>query len=236
MDRLEYFAIPLDIKALGERQFSGHGAIFGNVDLDGDIVVPGAFKRSLAKYRDAGTMPAMFWMHQPDQVPGAWDKVVEDDEGLATVGELATTQLGEDLRKLMKLKAVRGQSIGYRPIEVDWDKQGNRLLKEVDLWEISIVSLAMNPLARVEAVKARLSELGEYVPSAREMEAYFSKMGCSRKAARSLVAKLFDGHLRDADDSLRDAGLPDSDATAAIKAANELADRMQADMLLHQFT
>ena len=189
---MEKRSFQLELKALDARQFQGHGAVFGNVDLGGDIVMPGAFARSLAEHKAAGTMPLMFWMHQPDQVPGVWLDMSEDKEGLAVHGELVDTTLGRDVRTLLQKKAVRGLSIGYVPQQVGWDRHGNRLLIELDLIEVSIVSMGMNPLATIESAKARLSAAGEYVPTAREIEQVFRTMGCSKSVARHLTAKLLD--------------------------------------------
>src|SRR6185312_7368346 len=149
-------ALRLDVKALGAREFEGHGSVFKNVDLGGDVVMPGAFAKSLAQHRSDGMMPPMFWMHDPSQVPGKWLDMGEDEKGLSVRGELVDTPLGNEIRTLLQKNAVRGLSIGYVPTEVDYDKDGNRLLKQIDLWEVSVVSLAMNPFARVDAVKSRL--------------------------------------------------------------------------------
>jgi len=187
---LEHKNLPLQIKDIGEREFHGHAAIFGNVDLGGDIILEGAFKKSLASHKRNSTWPPMFWMHHPDQVPGVWKSIEEDDIGLAVHGELVETELGNDTRILLQKKAVRGLSVGYYAVDRDWDKEGNRLLKTLDLWESSIVSLAMNPKARVALVKARLSETGEYVPTERELEGDLIKVGYSRSAARGVIAAL----------------------------------------------
>ncbi len=180
----------LDLKALDEREFEGHAAVFGNVDLSGDVVIEGAFQRSLARHRRDSTMPPMFWMHNPGAVPGVWKEIHEDEKGLHVIGELVETQLGDEMRTLLQKKAVRGLSIGFRTVDVDFDKEGNRLLKEIDLWEVSLVSLAMNPKAKVTAVKARLSSDGEYVPTEREFEEDLHRMGYSKSVARGLVAAL----------------------------------------------
>lgn len=182
-----------ELKSIGPREFDGYGAIFGNVDHGGDIILPGAFSRTLAQHKADGTMPLMFWMHQPDQVPGVWLELREDRPGLYVRGEVVDTALGRDVRTLMQKQAVRGLSIGYRPTDTDYDRDGNRLLKQVELAEVSIVSMAMNPLARIEHVKTRLSVDGEYVPTEREVERFFRKMGCSKGVARALIARLFDG-------------------------------------------
>jgi hypothetical protein len=82
--------VSLEIKSLSDREFDGHGSIFGNVDLGGDIVLPGAFKRSLAQHRKEGSLPQMFWMHDPSRVPGKWLSMSEDEDGLAVKGVLDT--------------------------------------------------------------------------------------------------------------------------------------------------
>lgn len=185
-------SFPLEIKQIAERKFEGYGSIFGNVDLGGDIVVRGAFAATLRKHKAAGTMPLMFWMHQPDQVPGVWTDMVEDTNGLHVRGELVDTTLGRDVRTLLEKHAVRGLSIGYSAGEVAWGRDGERLLKQVDLHEVSVVSMAMNPLARVESLKARLSHDGEYVPTERELERLFRDAGCSKSVSRTLITRLFD--------------------------------------------
>lgn len=214
----QYLTVPLDLKALTSREIEGHGSIFRNVDLGGDIVVPGAFKRSLAAHKSAGTQPQMFWMHQPDKVPGMWTAMSEDEHGLSVRGVLADTALGNEMRTLAKMKAVRGLSIGYRPIDVDFDSDGNRLLKEIHLAEVSLVSMAMNPLATIEAAKSRLSANCEYVESSREFEQFLRKSGYSRKFAETAVARIFgdpgsrgdpDGTRGDPDNDLNEGELLD---------------------------
>lgn len=222
--------VALEIKSLGTREFEGHGSIFGNVDLGGDVVVPGAFKRSLAKHKAAGSMPAMFWMHQPDQVPGVYTDMEEDSKGLYVRGELVDTQLGNDMRVLLKKKAVRGLSIGYRTIDSDYTKEGDRLLKEVDLWEVSLVSLAMNPLAQIESVKARLSHEGEYVPTEREFERRLRDVGCSKNVARFMIARIFDDEAGGMPDLHRqDAGDVDPEVAEVLKSLSKTTDAFWAE-------
>lgn len=146
--------VPLEIKSLTPGEFEGYGAVFKNVDFGGDVILPGAFKKSLASQEK---LPPMFWMHKADQVPGKWLSMSEDRHGLKVKGQLADTQLGREVHTLLKMDAVSGMSIGYmltKPPEFTDD--GVRIIKEVDLIETSIVSLPMNPLAQISAVKARL--------------------------------------------------------------------------------
>jgi HK97 family phage prohead protease len=217
-----HLTIPLEIKSLSDREFEGHGSVFKNIDLGGDIVLPGAFKRSLAQHREAKSLPQMFWMHDPSRVPGKWLEMSEDKKGLAVRGVLADTDLGNEIHTLLKMDAVRGLSIGYVTRDQDFDKDGNRLIKEADLWEVSVVSLPMNPLAQVAHVKSRLSAVGEYVPTVREFERVLRDVGCSQKVAKVLISKMFD----DSNETLveqRDADVDDE----ALKAAQAVIERMQ---------
>lgn len=193
--RMQTLNLKLEIKALNDREFEGYGSVFNNMDLVGDVIAPGAFKSSLAEHSAAGTMPLMFWMHRPDQVAGAWVSMKEDKRGLAVKGELADTQLGNEMRTLLKMRALRGLSIGFRTLDSDWvddDENGvHRVLKELDLVEVSLVSMAANPLAEVSAVKSRLTADGTYVPSSKETEMMLRKGGFSKAAARDMVFKMF---------------------------------------------
>jgi hypothetical protein len=222
----------LEIKSLKGREFEGYGSIFGNRDLGGDIVVPGAFSRTLAQHKGEGTMPLMYWMHNPAEVPGVWLDMAEDDKGLYVKGEILDTTLGRDVHTLLQRKAVRGLSIGYRPEDTGWDKDGNRLLKQVDLFETSIVSMAMNPLARVEAMKARLSAAGEYVPTEREVEQRLRSAGFSKSVCRLMVARLFDSDPGGMPEGHRwDAGVvdePQDEVKDVLAALHRLTDKVGA--------
>lgn len=218
--------IPLEIKALEQREFEGHGSVFGNVDMGGDIVIPGAFKRSLAQHRKNGGFPPMFWMHDPSLVPGKWTNMTEDDRGLAVNGLLAKTPLGDEVHTLLKMEAVRGMSIGFRTLDQDFDKEGNRLIKEIELWEVSVVSLPMNPMARVVHVKSQLSERGEYVPTVRQFERILREVGCSQFVAKRIIGKVFDGEPWDEAPSVADPEPHREDEQDIAGVLNALAQRI----------
>lgn len=224
--------VPLEVKSVSGREFDGYGAVFGNVDYGGDIITRGAFRDTLKQHKKDNTQPLMFWMHDSTQVPGIWKTIREDDEGLHVSGEVLDTTLGKDVQILLSKKAVRGLSIGYRPVDVDWRDDGIRLLKKIDLFEVSIVSLAMNPLAKIESVKTRLSSEGEYVPTERELEAHFRKLGCSKNVARTLCVKLFGGKSSTGEmpeGDRWDAG--NAEEAEAVKALRGLSDSLLAASL-----
>ena len=229
--------IPLQIKALNDGEFEGHGSIFGNEDLGGDVVMKGAFRKSLEKHREANSLPQMFWMHKPDQVPGKWVSMSEDQNGLRVKGVLADTPLGNEIRTLLKMDAVKGLSIGYSTVDQEWKDDGTRILKEVQLWEVSVVSLPMNPLAQVAHAKSRLSEIGEYVPTLKEFERILREAGCSRSTAKRLVHNMTNEKAtpREAEPEEvvvkvedRDEAVVEMSDEDIARAANEVAELMFA--------
>ena len=234
---MEQKRIPLQIKSLNDREFEGYGSIFGNVDMGGDVVAPGAFTKSLKRYQKEGAMPLMFWAHDPAQVPGAWTEMSEDSRGLYVKGTLADTQLGNEVRTLLGMKAVRGLSIGFSlsPNGVDYDDDGTRVIKSAELWEVSVVSLPMNPRATVTMAKARLSAAGEYVPTTqelsavkRELESWFRSRGFSKAAAVTYASMAF------RDDGVNPEALADDGASPEEVKEDALAGRLEgvADAML----
>lgn len=209
--------IPLQIKALSKREFEGYGSIFGNKDWGDDVVMQGAFSRTLSEHKNEGTLPVMFWMHDPSRVPGKWLDMKEDDSGLYVKGVLADTDLGNEIHTLLGMKAVSGLSIGYITRDQDYDNEGVRLIKDVDLLETSIVSLPMNPKAQIAHVKSRLSERGEYVPTGNEIaelkrdcEQFLRTKGFSKNLAKMYVGNLFKdqtGAMPDDPDAMSDDDL-----------------------------
>lgn len=196
-------SVPFEVKGVDSNAIEGLGSTFGNVDLGGDVIIPGAFKRSIAAHKSKGTMPAMLWQHDSHQVPGVWTSASETDDGLLLKGEFADTQLGRETRTLGLMGAVRGLSIGGFIEEFDFDKEGHRIIKEFDLWETSVVTFPMNPEAQIAAVKSM------YTP--RQFEKHLRDVGCSHKAAKTLVSDLFgssgmeESDQRDVDDDLLEA-------------------------------
>ena len=144
--------------------FSGYGAIFGNQDSHGDVILPGAFSDSLAERKSQGRVLPMHVMHQVyggDGLPvGVWKTVEEDDKGLRVEGKISgmNTDAGRLLYERVKDGALGGLSIGYRVKKngaVYGSKPGEpkRTLKSVHLAEISLVDDPSNAQARVNEIK-----------------------------------------------------------------------------------
>lgn len=171
--------------------FSGYASIFGNKDLGNDVVVQGAFQKSI-RAKGARKIKMLF-QHDTKEPIGVYTKVREDAQGLYVEGKLAMqTQKGREVYELMKMGAIDGLSVGYRVDAKGYsydDRGKKRYLKQVDLMEISAVTFPMNPKARVNAVKAEERTV-------RDWEAFLrDEGGLSRsesKVAASAVTKALD--------------------------------------------
>lgn len=151
--------IDLEEKAVSESEdcwtITGYGSVFGNKDFGNDVVIAGAFAKSL---RENG-MPLMLFNHKMDMPPiGAIIDAKEDKRGLWFKAELPKddTFVAGQIVPQLKRRGLKGTSIGYKiaPGGKEVRKSdGARLLKEIRLFEISVVNMPMNPLASVETVK-----------------------------------------------------------------------------------
>lgn len=138
--------------------FSGFAAVFGEADSYGDIIKPGAFRKTLRERKATGG-PAMFWNHDSNQPIGVWTELAEDERGLRVEGKLVTeTARGAEALALLKAGAINGLSIGFRARAAERGPNGGRVLTDIELVEISLVSLPAANRARVTSVK---SESGE---------------------------------------------------------------------------
>lgn len=187
MDR-KSIDVGFQVKALSDDgMIEGYGSVFGVRDSYSDIVAAGAFNASLAAHKAAGTMPALLWQHRADEPIGVWTSMVEDQKGLAVVGQLAMdTTRGREAHALLKMRAINGLSIGFYSKEWKYDTENDvRTLTEVDLWETSLVTFPSNSAARVTAVKSI-----ETLESLREVEMMLRDRGFSKTEAVALVAKI----------------------------------------------
>lgn len=134
--------------------FEGYASLFGVMDLGRDVVMPGAFRHSLARRGARGVR--LLWQHDPARPIGRWTRLQEDGRGLRVMGRLDLDQpLGREVHGLMRRGLIDGLSIGYRSEGERRDPEtGLRRIDRIDLWEISLVTFPMLPQARVTAVKA----------------------------------------------------------------------------------
>lgn len=134
------------------RVVAGYASLFGKRDQGGDVVQKGAYATSLKRLTAAGRAVKMLWQHDPAQPIGVWDEVREDATGLWVKGRILTeVEKGREAAALLTAGAIDGLSIGYRTVKAERDGKGQRLLSELELWEVSLVTFPMLPEARVSA-------------------------------------------------------------------------------------
>lgn len=131
--------------------FKGYASTFGNEDLGGDIVMPGAFSRTL---KEIG-MPKLCYQHDIRDPLGVFTKCMENDRGLYVEGRMPKDNTKcRDVASLIKCGAIDAMSIGYFVKEYSINEDASvRKIQDVDLHEISFVTLPMNPQAKITGFK-----------------------------------------------------------------------------------
>lgn len=200
----------LDIKTLKDSgEFEGYGSTFGGEpDAYGDVIAEGAYADSLAAHKARGSMPKLFWQHNPDEPIGKWVDAKEDDHGLLMRGKLnMNVQRGKEAYALLKAGDIDGLSIGYRIKEYSVDiDSGVWTLEKLDLIEVSIVSVGANEHAVVQSVKAAkaVHDLSEKLKAGdrlteREFETWLKGLGFSNSQAERAVRLHLKGQGEPAD-------------------------------------
>ncbi len=154
-----------DFKAVDNtRSFTCYGNVKNVVDHARDRVIDGAYRDSIAAHKNAGTMPKMFWMHNPWDLPiGTWTEMEEDSKGLLMTGIFADTTKGRDTYHLYKEKALDSFSLGYNVNDEKWNQTlGCNDLIKVDIVEVSAVTFACNEESQLVDIKTRLHD-GEFL-------------------------------------------------------------------------
>jgi HK97 family phage prohead protease len=206
-----------------EMLFSGYGAAFGNTDSYGDVIQKGAFADCLNDIKSGKlNWPAALTQHggwgvtANDYTPvGIYTDLQEDDAGLKVEAKLADTERGIEIYKLMKMQprpAIDGLSIGYYVLDAEYGGKNDpyeRLIKKIELVEISIVTFPANGKARVTDVKSA-NQFTE-----RDFERLMQDAGFSRSQARDVMNHGFKSFV-----SKRDAASEDE-----IKAITAVLNR-----------
>ena len=168
---MEQLNCRLQVKSLDEQgRFSGLASTYGNIDLGMDIVMPGAFQKTL---QDRGGEVPVLWSHNLS-TPIGLGKLKDTAQGLMIEGQLVlSVSKAREAYDLMRAKVIRGLSIGYDAVKSQVVDGARRLL-ELKLYEVSLVTFPMNPMATVTSVKtdnnfnAEIFRLREMIRQCRE--------------------------------------------------------------------
>lgn len=178
-----------------DRIFTGYASVFGGVDSFGDTILAGSFADTI---KDRKSPVRMFNSHNPSRPIGKWLSLEEDDTGLLVTGEFTPNHTdAQDVYASMKHGAIDGLSIGFRiPLGgAEEIEGGGRRISQIDLIEISPVSMPADTDARVSAIKSEI----ELIESIRDIEIFLRDAGFSRSEAKAFISQLSTVYLRDAE-------------------------------------
>lgn len=179
--------IDIEEKAISETDdvltIEGYASTFGNVDHGGDVVMPGAFAKSL---KTIG-LPMLLWQHKMDDPPiGNVIEAKEDSKGLwfkAEIPKDAGDPLVKRIVSGLKRRSIKSTSIGYKTSRSERRKgDGARMLHEIKLYEISPVNMPMNPLASIDRVKGFVQF--QNLPVARDAKSWDAEAALQRIKSR----------------------------------------------------
>jgi HK97 family phage prohead protease len=142
------------------RTVCGYLAAFGNVDSDNDLLVKGCFAKSLndrGVTSTGGNKIAHLWQHKMDMPLGQYKVLKEDEYGLYFEAEYDDIQKANDALVQFKSGTLSNFSIGYSYVwdKCEWDNtQDCLIVKEVNLYEGSVVTLAANDKAMYIGMKS----------------------------------------------------------------------------------
>src|SRR6185369_1292866 len=170
----------------------GYASLFGEIDAARDMVMPGAFSRTL-KVRGVRRVPMLF-QHDPAEPVGVWLELTEDVRGLRARGKLIPeVARARELFALVRSGAVDGLSIGFRTVKGRIDPATRvRKIIDLDLWEISIVTFPLLAGARVRAVEGPVSSPPQlsFARARAEREWSAARGGAALSAAPPSVARI----------------------------------------------
>ncbi len=185
-----YSPVPFEAKYVAETGiFEGYASVFNVTDQVNDRILQGAFIKSLNKAQGENRLPPLLWQHDMSTPIGVWREMREDDYGLYVRGELFINDVpkAREAYALMRNGGLSGLSIGYKVRESTRERaSGTRILTDIDLLEISVVTMPANDSARIMRVKSAFAA-GD-VPSVRDFEAFLRDAGLSNKQAKGMIA------------------------------------------------
>jgi len=133
---------PVKIKNLDDKQglVEFYFASFGEIDSDGDIISPNAYKKTLEESVENTHKSRIkhFKNHDPSQVVGVIKKFFTDEKGVVATSQMSRTQLGADTLIEYEEGIITEHSQGFQIIQEEKDQmEGHNIIKEIKLWEVS---------------------------------------------------------------------------------------------------
>ena len=179
---LKYKSNSLELKDVDEKSgiIQGYASVFGNVDSDGDVIVKGAYSKTIAENNDR---VAFLYQHDITKPIGKNLNLNEDSYGLKFEAKFSNSTLGRDVAIMASEGIIKEVSVGFRTIK-GTAKQDNYEIQEVKLYEYSLVTLAANPLAMVTDLKSEAEKKNYLLDRVTSLENFMRKGAASDEAYR----------------------------------------------------
>lgn len=216
--------LPVQIKAgpddgLAEGQFSAYASVFGNVDSYGDIVVKGAFANDLQRWKDSGNpIPLLFGhnMSDPDYNIGSVVSAVEDDKGLLVTAQLdLENPKAMQTYRMLKGRRVNQMSFAYDVLdEQSVESAGVKAneLRELKLYEVSVVTIGANQETEVLAVKSSAEALAGALKAGRVLaQKHIDSLRSAQEAIGVVIA------AAESNDQEKASGTAEAKSDAAVE-------------------
>lgn len=208
--------------------FTGYASVFGSVDSMGDTILRGAFKKTL----EERARPVRFlYGHSPSVPLGKWAEMKEDDVGLYVKGEFTPgNSNAQNIRASVKHGALDSLSIGFRipPGGAEEREDGGRILKAIDLVEISVVVFPAETNAQIDPTSVK-SEIEQLI-TLRDAEQFLRDTGMwSRSMAEQYLGQLKSIILRDAESEAEQNRIQ-TDMARLIESSKSLNDLVQGGL------
>jgi uncharacterized protein len=205
---------------------TGYFSIFGNVDSDGDMIMPGAFKATLnTAYKRVKHLNQHRSYEPLSGVKNGNLVVSEDARGLFFESKISQTSYGKDVIQLYNDGVLDEHSIGYEVVKQQKAKGYNELL-ELRLWEGSTVTWGANEMAGVESIKSLTKEQA------------FEKMNGILKAIKNgkyeqeEIFEMLELHFKQLQQHIIDLSSSPGDVVSPVNPQKSVDDLFDTDMIL----
>lgn len=168
----------------------GYASTFGNKDRADDVIKKGAFLESIKEFK-----PKFLWQHKHDMPIGIIEKIYEDEIGLFIKVKLPKDDkfVSGQIIPQMRIGSVSDFSIGFNVKEFEMngeDEDYVRVITQVKLWEVSLVTIPANPSANVTSFKsASMSDLNK-IKTVKDAERFFKDNGFTNTQAKTAISRL----------------------------------------------
>ena len=165
MEKLVHKRSKFEVKELDDsRIIKGYASVFGNLDADNDRIMKGSYAKTIKEWGPAaGKRIKLVAQHNMGAPIGKILVMKEDEYGLYIEAKMSEATLGNDYYLMAKEGLIDEFSVGFVAKQKDENDDGGYDIKEIKLYEVSMVTVAANEQAVVTDVKSAMKEVENLV-------------------------------------------------------------------------